>query len=80
MKTNVAEAFSGDTQAPVRSEEELRVLEETYCSHGDTVHYTDKPKFLRNAKAPLSTTAQEHRFWICRCGIPPSISAIATSA
>ncbi len=28
------------------SEDELRFLEETYCSHGDTVHYTDHPKFF----------------------------------
>lgn len=39
MKTNVAEAFSGEIES-VRSEEELRALEEAYCSHGDTVHYT----------------------------------------
>ncbi|MGV1758679.1 aminotransferase class III-fold pyridoxal phosphate-dependent enzyme [Rhizobium sp. P44RR-XXIV] len=49
MKTNVAEAFSGATES-VRSEEELRALEEVYCSHGDTVHYTDKPKFFEGCE------------------------------
>ncbi|NTF43698.1 adenosylmethionine-8-amino-7-oxononanoate aminotransferase [Rhizobium sp. AC27/96] len=49
MKTNVAEAFSGVTES-VRSEEELRALEEVYCSHGDTVHYTDKPKFFEGCE------------------------------
>ncbi|SCB45533.1 aspartate aminotransferase family protein [Rhizobium multihospitium] len=49
MKTNVAEAFSGETES-VRSEEELRALEELYCSHGDTVHYTDKPKFFEECE------------------------------
>jgi 4-aminobutyrate aminotransferase/(S)-3-amino-2-methylpropionate transaminase len=49
MKTNVAEAFSGETES-VRSEEELRALEELYCSHGDTVHYTDKPKFFEGCE------------------------------
>ncbi len=49
MKTNIAEAFSGATES-VRSEEELRALEEAYCSHGDTVHYTDKPKFFEGCE------------------------------
>ncbi|WP_296105136.1 aminotransferase class III-fold pyridoxal phosphate-dependent enzyme [uncultured Agrobacterium sp.] len=33
-------------QANIASENDLRVLEQTYCSHGDTVHYTDHPKFF----------------------------------
>ncbi|MBB6485391.1 aspartate aminotransferase family protein [Rhizobium lusitanum] len=49
MKTNTAEAFSGETES-LRSEEELRALEEAYCSHGDTVHYTDKPKFFEGCE------------------------------
>ncbi len=35
-----------DGQDDIISEDELRALEETYCSHGDTVHYTDRPKFF----------------------------------
>jgi 4-aminobutyrate aminotransferase/(S)-3-amino-2-methylpropionate transaminase len=45
MRTNVAEILNEDTQ-PIRTEAELRVLEDTYCSHGDTVHYSAKPKFF----------------------------------
>lgn len=33
-------------QVNIASENDLRVLEQTYCSHGDTVHYTDHPKFF----------------------------------
>ena len=28
------------------SELELRLLEEAYCSHGDTVHYAQEPSFF----------------------------------
>ncbi len=35
-----------DGQDDITSEDELRALEETYCSHGDTVHYMDRPKFF----------------------------------
>jgi 4-aminobutyrate aminotransferase/(S)-3-amino-2-methylpropionate transaminase len=31
---------------PAADESELRRLEALYCSHGDTVHYTDKPKIF----------------------------------
>ncbi len=38
-------------EAPaVASEDELRALEQTYCSHGDTVHYTDHPKFFETCE------------------------------
>lgn len=30
----------------LRDEDELRALEAEYCSHGDTVHYTQHPKFF----------------------------------
>jgi len=32
------------------SEDELRALEEKYCSFGDTVHYLEKPKFFERAE------------------------------
>jgi 4-aminobutyrate aminotransferase / (S)-3-amino-2-methylpropionate transaminase / 5-aminovalerate transaminase len=32
------------------SELELRLLEETYCSHGDTVHYTQEPSFFETCE------------------------------
>ncbi|SIQ58560.1 4-aminobutyrate aminotransferase [Rhizobium sp. RU35A] len=38
-------------EAPEKtSEDELRALENTYCSHGDTVHYTDHPKFFETCE------------------------------
>ena len=32
------------------SEFELRLLEETYCSHGDTVHYAQEPSFFETCE------------------------------
>ena len=32
------------------SELELRLLEETYCSHGDTVHYAQEPSFFKSCE------------------------------
>ncbi|MDR6636094.1 4-aminobutyrate aminotransferase-like enzyme [Phyllobacterium sp. 1468] len=32
------------------SELELRLLEETYCSHGDTVHYAQEPRFFESCE------------------------------
>jgi 4-aminobutyrate aminotransferase/(S)-3-amino-2-methylpropionate transaminase len=32
------------------SELELRLLEETYCSHGDTVHYAHRPSFFETCE------------------------------
>ena len=58
MKTNVVEAFSGEMQLPGRSEAELRILEEAYCSHGDTVHYTAKPKFFEECEGFESREAE----------------------
>ncbi|MGO4440748.1 aspartate aminotransferase family protein [Rhizobium sp. RAF56] len=46
MRTNLmnVSADAGPSLDP--PEHELRYLEETYCSHGDTVHYASKPKFF----------------------------------
>lgn len=41
VHSKIADQF--DLEAP---EEELRKLEAAYCSHGDTVHYTEHPKFF----------------------------------
>lgn len=43
--TKIAEQVTLET-----SEDELRVLENTYCSHGDTVHYTEQPKFFNGCE------------------------------
>lgn len=48
MSQNLAFKRPADTDQC--SEEELRVLEELYCSHGDTVHYMEKPKFFDNCE------------------------------
>jgi 4-aminobutyrate aminotransferase-like enzyme len=34
----------------IKTEKELRQLEERYCSFGDTVHYTKNPKFFSNCE------------------------------
>ena len=47
---------------PALSEDELRHLEETYCSHGDTVHYTDKPKFFSGCEGSFVYDAAETPF------------------
>jgi 4-aminobutyrate aminotransferase-like enzyme len=46
MKTNLAEAFIPEIEPAGGTQADLRLLEETYCSHGDTVHYAKKPKFF----------------------------------
>lgn len=38
------------TPAPARPEEELLALEAKYCSHGDTVHYTNPPKMFERCE------------------------------
>src|ERR1700754_976574 len=46
MRTNIVEIPGGVRPSLTRSEAELRFLEETYCSFGDTVHYSPEPKFF----------------------------------
>lgn len=45
MPTNAALRLEADSELE-RNEAELLALEATYCSHGDTVHYTDFPKIF----------------------------------
>lgn len=47
---------------PIASEDELRRLEETYCSHGDTVHYSQKPKFFESCDGSFVFDAAETPF------------------
>ncbi|MBB4008561.1 aspartate aminotransferase family protein [Allorhizobium taibaishanense] len=50
-------------QAPaLPSEDELRELENLYCSHGDTVHYTDKPKFFEGCEGSFVYDASQTPF------------------
>ncbi len=39
-----------DTASALTEEEELLALETLYCSHGDTVHYTDPPKIFERCE------------------------------
>ncbi|NTF08943.1 aminotransferase class III-fold pyridoxal phosphate-dependent enzyme [Agrobacterium rubi] len=46
MRSNVIPVHTAADWPHEKTEEELRFLEDTYCSHGDTVHYSPKPKFF----------------------------------
>ncbi len=45
-KSGGAAAIGSGAGKPGSSEEELRALEREYCSHGDTVHYFERPPFF----------------------------------
>ena len=65
----VPDDFSND------EERDLLELEARYCSHGDTVHYTDVPKIFERCEGSLSMTGRTRPSSICRCGTRRSISA-----
>ncbi len=58
---NDAAANVADRDQPL-SEAELLDLEATYCSHGDTVHYTDPPKIFTNCDGSFMYDAQGREF------------------
>lgn len=47
---------------PTYSEDELRELEARYCSYGDTVHYTKRPKFFERCDGSFLFDAEGSRF------------------
>ncbi|WP_174034481.1 aspartate aminotransferase family protein [Agrobacterium tumefaciens] len=49
---NIVNAVTFNEKTPLSSptEAELRLLEETFCSHGDTVHYSAEPKFFEECE------------------------------
>jgi 4-aminobutyrate aminotransferase / (S)-3-amino-2-methylpropionate transaminase / 5-aminovalerate transaminase len=49
MTTNLA-IIPSDPVSLQNSESELRLLEESYCSHGDTVHYAQQPSFFETCE------------------------------
>lgn len=51
-----------DTGSASPTEQELRSLEQEYCSHGDTVHYTESPKFFENCEGSFVFDASETPF------------------
>jgi 4-aminobutyrate aminotransferase-like enzyme len=50
-----------EPNAPL-SEAELRVLENQYCSHGDTVHYTAEPKIFERCEGSYMYDAEGRQF------------------
>ena len=46
LPTRQAQTAAGHVEAKPLSDTELLALEAQYCSHGDTVHYTDPPKIF----------------------------------
>ncbi len=52
---------SGDAGA-APSEAELLALEATYCSHGDTVHYTDPPKIFERCEGSFLYDAEGREY------------------
>lgn len=49
MTTNLA-IIPSEPISLLNSESELRLLEESYCSHGDTVHYAQQPSFFETCE------------------------------
>jgi 4-aminobutyrate aminotransferase-like enzyme len=45
-----------------RSDAELLALEDKYCSHGDTVHYTNPPKIFESCEGSFLYDADGRRF------------------
>jgi hypothetical protein len=44
------------------AESDLRLLEELYCSHGDTVHYSENPAFFTGCEGSFLFNEQETPF------------------
>jgi 4-aminobutyrate aminotransferase/(S)-3-amino-2-methylpropionate transaminase len=54
-------ASSGARETPL-SEAELLALEDRYCSHGDTVHYTNPPKIFDSCEGSFLFDAEGRTF------------------
>ena len=50
MLKNIRSVKKTDSSKHIKTEKELRQLEERYCSFGDTVHYTKHPKFFSSCE------------------------------
>lgn len=62
MKTNLAIQQNDNAASQQTSEAELRALEQEYCSHGDTVHYTDHPMFFERCEGSYVYDAADTPF------------------
>jgi 4-aminobutyrate aminotransferase / (S)-3-amino-2-methylpropionate transaminase / 5-aminovalerate transaminase len=56
------EAVTGQKTEIERDEAELLALEARYCSHGDTVHYTDPPKIFSSCEGSFLYDAEGRQF------------------
>lgn len=59
---NDAGATTASGSTTPRTEEELLKLEDIYCSHGDTVHYTNPPKIFDRCEGSYMYDAQGREF------------------
>ncbi len=59
---NDAGAKTASGSATPRTEEELLKLENIYCSHGDTVHYTNPPKIFDRCEGSFMYDEQGREF------------------
>ena len=61
-------------------EEELALLakESRYCSHGDTVHYAEKPKFFERCEGSFLFDLYGREYLDLQCGTRRSTSATRT--
>src|SRR5215468_5634044 len=55
-------AADGDVAPDTLSEHELLNLEKLYCSHGDTVHYTDPPKIFERCEGSFIYDAEDREY------------------
>src|SRR5262245_55409432 len=55
-------AADGDAAPDALPEQELLKLEKLYCSHGDTVHYTDPPKIFERCEGSFIYDAAGHEY------------------
>src|SRR5262245_25485818 len=58
---NAARGASG-AEAKALSEAELLALEDKYCSHGDTVHYTNPPKIFDSCEGSFLFDAEGREY------------------
>ena len=61
MSSNNLEGATGKASQPM-SEDELLALEAQYCSHGDTVHYTNPPKMFERCEGSYIYDGQGRKF------------------
>jgi 4-aminobutyrate aminotransferase-like enzyme len=59
---NDAGANTASGSATPRTEEEILALENVYCSHGDTVHYTNPPKIFDRCEGSFMYDEQGREF------------------